>query len=163
MMGPYFEHNFKTQVESCEPPNPAIKKAMEALIHNGCQVCVHVLSSHRIVSLLIDDISFIVPPAGSLLDHHSLQFNTTYNLLHVLIHCAVLVQVNTTAATTANASFFVSVESLHEHIQQHIFYILFIFDYMGGSGSVCWDLTWETGRFACLDHFIGCVHWWLER
>uniref|UniRef100_A0A669BQ37 Glycogen [starch] synthase n=1 Tax=Oreochromis niloticus TaxID=8128 RepID=A0A669BQ37_ORENI len=22
MMGPYFEHNFKTQVESCEPPNP---------------------------------------------------------------------------------------------------------------------------------------------
>uniref|UniRef100_A0AAX7VJJ7 Glycogen [starch] synthase n=1 Tax=Astatotilapia calliptera TaxID=8154 RepID=A0AAX7VJJ7_ASTCA len=38
MMGPYFEHNFKTQVESCEPPNPAIRKAMDALIHNGCQV-----------------------------------------------------------------------------------------------------------------------------
>ncbi|KAM7377817.1 hypothetical protein PAMA_012962 [Pampus argenteus] len=38
MMGPYFEHNFKTQVEACEPPNPAIKKAMDVLIHNGCQV-----------------------------------------------------------------------------------------------------------------------------
>ncbi|XP_069544295.1 glycogen [starch] synthase, liver [Brachyistius frenatus] len=38
MMGPYFEHNFKTQVESCEPPNPAIRKAMDTLIHNGCQV-----------------------------------------------------------------------------------------------------------------------------
>lgn len=40
MMGPYFEHNFNTQVEGCEPPNPAIRKAMDALIHNGCQVCV---------------------------------------------------------------------------------------------------------------------------
>ncbi|XP_030005676.1 glycogen [starch] synthase, liver [Sphaeramia orbicularis] len=38
MMGPYFEHNFKTQVEGCEPPNPAIRKAMDALINNGCQV-----------------------------------------------------------------------------------------------------------------------------
>ncbi|XP_044041896.1 glycogen [starch] synthase, liver isoform X2 [Siniperca chuatsi] len=38
LMGPYFEHNFKTQVEGCEPPNPAIRKAMDALIHNGCQV-----------------------------------------------------------------------------------------------------------------------------
>uniref|UniRef100_A0A4W6EMN1 Glycogen [starch] synthase n=1 Tax=Lates calcarifer TaxID=8187 RepID=A0A4W6EMN1_LATCA len=38
MMGPYFEQNFKTQVEGCEPPNPAIRKAMDALIHNGCQV-----------------------------------------------------------------------------------------------------------------------------
>ncbi|XP_038594816.1 glycogen [starch] synthase, liver, partial [Micropterus salmoides] len=38
MMGPYFEHNFKTQVEGCEPPNPAIRMAMDALIHNGCQV-----------------------------------------------------------------------------------------------------------------------------
>ncbi|XP_070848697.1 glycogen [starch] synthase, liver [Chaetodon trifascialis] len=38
MMGPYFEHNFKTQVEGCEPPNPAIRKAMDTLIHNGCQV-----------------------------------------------------------------------------------------------------------------------------
>ncbi|KAI4802878.1 hypothetical protein KUCAC02_006447 [Chaenocephalus aceratus] len=38
MMGPYYEHNFKTQVEACEPPNPAVRKAMDALIHNGCQV-----------------------------------------------------------------------------------------------------------------------------
>ncbi|XP_075932252.1 glycogen [starch] synthase, liver isoform X2 [Anarhichas minor] len=38
MMGPYFENNFKTQVEGCEPPNPAIRKAMDALIHNGCQL-----------------------------------------------------------------------------------------------------------------------------
>ncbi|XP_071777837.1 glycogen [starch] synthase, liver [Centroberyx gerrardi] len=38
MMGPYFEHNFKTQVEGCDPPNPAIRKAMDALINNGCQV-----------------------------------------------------------------------------------------------------------------------------
>ncbi len=38
MMGPYLEHNFKTQVEGCEPPNPAIRKAMDALINNGCQV-----------------------------------------------------------------------------------------------------------------------------
>ncbi|XP_056605058.1 glycogen [starch] synthase, liver [Triplophysa dalaica] len=38
MMGPYYEHNFKTQVERCEPPNQAIKVAMDALINNGCQV-----------------------------------------------------------------------------------------------------------------------------
>ncbi|XP_067110272.1 glycogen [starch] synthase, liver [Osmerus mordax] len=38
MMGPYYEHNFKTQVEACDPPNPAIKKAMDALNTNGCQV-----------------------------------------------------------------------------------------------------------------------------
>lgn len=38
MMGPYFEHNFSTQVESCEPPHPAVRKAMDSLIHNGCQV-----------------------------------------------------------------------------------------------------------------------------
>lgn len=40
MMGPYFEHNFKTQVEACEPPHQAIRTAMDALLHNGCQVCV---------------------------------------------------------------------------------------------------------------------------
>lgn len=39
MMGPYFEHNFKTQVEECESPHPAIRRAMDALINNGCQVC----------------------------------------------------------------------------------------------------------------------------
>uniref|UniRef100_A0A668A3E7 Glycogen [starch] synthase n=1 Tax=Myripristis murdjan TaxID=586833 RepID=A0A668A3E7_9TELE len=38
MMGPYFEHNFKTQVEGCDPPIPAIRRAMDALISNGCQV-----------------------------------------------------------------------------------------------------------------------------
>uniref|UniRef100_UPI0025AE722E glycogen [starch] synthase, liver isoform X2 n=1 Tax=Doryrhamphus excisus TaxID=161450 RepID=UPI0025AE722E len=38
MLGPYFEHNFKTQVEACDPPIPSIRKAMDALIHNGCQL-----------------------------------------------------------------------------------------------------------------------------
>ncbi|XP_061769167.1 glycogen [starch] synthase, liver isoform X2 [Nerophis ophidion] len=38
MLGPYFEHNFKTQVEACKPPIPSIQNAMDALIHNGCQV-----------------------------------------------------------------------------------------------------------------------------
>ncbi|XP_029969292.1 glycogen [starch] synthase, liver isoform X2 [Salarias fasciatus] len=38
MMGPYYEHNYKTQVEDCEPPHPAIRKAMDSLIHNGCQL-----------------------------------------------------------------------------------------------------------------------------
>ncbi|XP_057710849.1 glycogen [starch] synthase, liver isoform X1 [Corythoichthys intestinalis] len=38
MLGPYFEHNFKTQVEACEPPFPPIRKAMDDLIQNGCQV-----------------------------------------------------------------------------------------------------------------------------
>lgn len=38
MMGPYYEHNFKTQVEECECPHPAIRRAMDALINNGCQV-----------------------------------------------------------------------------------------------------------------------------
>ncbi|XP_077566112.1 glycogen [starch] synthase, liver [Stigmatopora nigra] len=38
MLGPYFEHNFKTQVETCQPPFPPIRKAMDDLIHNGCQV-----------------------------------------------------------------------------------------------------------------------------
>lgn len=50
MMGPYFEHNFKTQVEACEPPNQAIREAMDALLHNGCQasvcVCVCAHSAH---------------------------------------------------------------------------------------------------------------------
>uniref|UniRef100_A0A8D3AW84 Glycogen [starch] synthase n=1 Tax=Scophthalmus maximus TaxID=52904 RepID=A0A8D3AW84_SCOMX len=38
MIGPYFEQNFQTQVEACEPPNPTIRKAMNTLIENGCQV-----------------------------------------------------------------------------------------------------------------------------
>ncbi|XP_053892850.1 glycogen [starch] synthase, liver [Malaclemys terrapin pileata] len=38
LIGPYFEHNVKTQVEVCEPPNPAIKKAVDTLKGQGCQV-----------------------------------------------------------------------------------------------------------------------------
>ncbi|TRY81368.1 hypothetical protein DNTS_021188 [Danionella cerebrum] len=38
MIGPYYEHNFKTQVEKCDSPRPEIKAAMESLINNGCQV-----------------------------------------------------------------------------------------------------------------------------
>uniref|UniRef100_A0AAY4AY03 Glycogen [starch] synthase n=1 Tax=Denticeps clupeoides TaxID=299321 RepID=A0AAY4AY03_9TELE len=38
MMGPYYEHNFKTQVEQCDPPIAAIKVAMDSLINSGCQV-----------------------------------------------------------------------------------------------------------------------------
>ncbi|XP_074050404.1 glycogen [starch] synthase, liver isoform X2 [Macrotis lagotis] len=38
LIGPYFEHNMKTQVEECEPPNPAIKKAVDAMNLHGCQV-----------------------------------------------------------------------------------------------------------------------------
>ncbi|XP_059582580.1 glycogen [starch] synthase, liver isoform X3 [Alligator mississippiensis] len=37
LMGPYFEHNVKTQVEICEPLNPAIKKAVETMKGQGCQ------------------------------------------------------------------------------------------------------------------------------
>ncbi|XP_032645653.1 glycogen [starch] synthase, liver isoform X2 [Chelonoidis abingdonii] len=38
LIGPYFEHNVKTQVEVCEPPNPAIKKAVDTLKGQGCQL-----------------------------------------------------------------------------------------------------------------------------
>ncbi|XP_076153438.1 glycogen [starch] synthase, liver [Alosa pseudoharengus] len=38
MMGPYYEHNFKTQVEPCDPPTPAIRKAMDTLTNSGCPV-----------------------------------------------------------------------------------------------------------------------------
>ncbi|XP_066856706.1 glycogen [starch] synthase, liver isoform X1 [Anser cygnoides] len=38
LIGPYFEHNVKTQVEACEPPNPAVKKAMDTMKSQGCQV-----------------------------------------------------------------------------------------------------------------------------
>ncbi|KAK4829457.1 LOW QUALITY PROTEIN: hypothetical protein QYF61_004675, partial [Mycteria americana] len=37
LVGPYFEHNVKTQVEACEPPNPAVKKAMDTMKSQGCQ------------------------------------------------------------------------------------------------------------------------------
>ncbi|XP_072309805.1 LOW QUALITY PROTEIN: glycogen [starch] synthase, liver [Eucyclogobius newberryi] len=38
MLGPYFEHNFQTQVEGCAPPHPAVRKALDALTNNGCKV-----------------------------------------------------------------------------------------------------------------------------
>lgn len=38
MMGPYYEHNFKTQVEQCDPPNEAIRAAMDSIRNSGCQV-----------------------------------------------------------------------------------------------------------------------------
>ncbi|XP_026882446.2 glycogen [starch] synthase, liver [Electrophorus electricus] len=38
MMGPYYEHNFKTQVEQCEPPTAAIKTAIDSIVNSGCQV-----------------------------------------------------------------------------------------------------------------------------
>lgn len=38
LIGPYFEHNVKTQVEVCEPPIPAVKKAMDTMQSQGCQV-----------------------------------------------------------------------------------------------------------------------------
>lgn len=38
LIGPYFEHNMKTQVEVCEPPSAAVKKAMDTMTADGCQV-----------------------------------------------------------------------------------------------------------------------------
>lgn len=38
LIGPYFEHNMKTQVEQCEPVNDAVRKAVEAMNKHGCQV-----------------------------------------------------------------------------------------------------------------------------
>ncbi|KAH0516358.1 Glycogen [starch] synthase, liver [Microtus ochrogaster] len=38
LIGPYFEHNMKTQVEQCEPTNDAVKRAMDAMNKHGCQV-----------------------------------------------------------------------------------------------------------------------------
>ncbi|XP_075066910.1 glycogen [starch] synthase, liver [Mixophyes fleayi] len=38
MMGPYYEHNVRTQVEICDPPNAALTKAMDSLQAQGCQV-----------------------------------------------------------------------------------------------------------------------------
>lgn len=57
MMGPYYEHNFKTQVEKCEPPNQAIKAAMDSLINNGCQVLhtwLLVMSFQKVCLLCVD-------------------------------------------------------------------------------------------------------------
>lgn len=38
LMGPYFEHNMKTQVEQCEPVNDAVRRAMDTMNKHGCQV-----------------------------------------------------------------------------------------------------------------------------
>ncbi|XP_041320690.1 glycogen [starch] synthase, liver isoform X2 [Pyrgilauda ruficollis] len=38
LIGPYFEQNVKTQVEFSEPPNPAVKKAMDTMKSHGCQL-----------------------------------------------------------------------------------------------------------------------------
>ncbi|XP_011379898.1 glycogen [starch] synthase, liver [Pteropus vampyrus] len=38
LIGPYFEHNMKTQVEQCEPLNDAVRKAVDAMNKHGCQV-----------------------------------------------------------------------------------------------------------------------------
>ncbi|CAO2607109.1 Glycogen [starch] synthase, liver [Lemmus lemmus] len=37
LIGPYFEHNMKTQVEQCEPTNDAVRRAMDAMNKHGCQ------------------------------------------------------------------------------------------------------------------------------
>ncbi|GCC33733.1 hypothetical protein chiPu_0012203 [Chiloscyllium punctatum] len=39
LIGPYYEHNVKTQVEVCEPNNAAVKKAIDSLKFQGFQVC----------------------------------------------------------------------------------------------------------------------------
>ncbi|XP_038626060.1 glycogen [starch] synthase, liver [Tachyglossus aculeatus] len=38
LIGPYFEHNTKTQVEECEPPIAAVKMAVDTMNMHGCQV-----------------------------------------------------------------------------------------------------------------------------
>ncbi|XP_008579702.1 PREDICTED: glycogen [starch] synthase, liver [Galeopterus variegatus] len=38
LIGPYFEHNMKTQVEQCEPANDAVRRAVESMNKHGCQV-----------------------------------------------------------------------------------------------------------------------------
>ncbi|KAJ8786011.1 hypothetical protein J1605_006591 [Eschrichtius robustus] len=38
LLGPYFEHNMKTQVEQCEPVNDAVRRAVDAMNKHGCQV-----------------------------------------------------------------------------------------------------------------------------
>lgn len=37
LIGPYFEHNMKTQVEPCEPTNDAIRRAVDTMNKHGCQ------------------------------------------------------------------------------------------------------------------------------
>nr|XP_055136390.1 glycogen [starch] synthase, liver isoform X2 [Symphalangus syndactylus] len=46
LIGPYFEHNMKTQVEQCEPVNDAVRRAVDAMNKHGCQVTDHADSKH---------------------------------------------------------------------------------------------------------------------
>ncbi|XP_069347319.1 glycogen [starch] synthase, liver isoform X2 [Eulemur rufifrons] len=46
LIGPYFEHNMKTQVEQCEPANDAVKRAVETMNKHGCQVTDHADGKH---------------------------------------------------------------------------------------------------------------------
>lgn len=55
MIGPYYEHNVKTQVEICDPPNPAIRKVIDSMQAHGCQVVkspIMLICCQRITSLL---------------------------------------------------------------------------------------------------------------
>ncbi|XP_068826137.1 glycogen [starch] synthase, liver isoform X3 [Capricornis sumatraensis] len=49
LIGPYFEHNMKTQVEQCEPVNDAVRRAMDAMNKHGCQFLSSTASKHVIV------------------------------------------------------------------------------------------------------------------
>ncbi|XP_070226154.1 glycogen [starch] synthase, liver isoform X3 [Bos mutus] len=50
LIGPYFEHNMKTQVEQCEPVNDAVRRAMDTMNKHGCQfVTDHADGRHVIV------------------------------------------------------------------------------------------------------------------
>ncbi|XP_025257703.1 glycogen [starch] synthase, liver isoform X3 [Theropithecus gelada] len=46
LIGPYFEHNMKTQVEQCEPVNDAVRRAVDAMNKHGCQVTDHADDKH---------------------------------------------------------------------------------------------------------------------
>ncbi|XP_004405558.1 PREDICTED: glycogen [starch] synthase, liver isoform X2 [Odobenus rosmarus divergens] len=48
LIGPYFEHNMKTQVEQCEPINDAVRRAVDTMNKHGCQVTDHADGKHVI-------------------------------------------------------------------------------------------------------------------
>uniref|UniRef100_A0A5F5PS58 Glycogen [starch] synthase n=1 Tax=Equus caballus TaxID=9796 RepID=A0A5F5PS58_HORSE len=48
LIGPYFEHNMKTQVEQCEPVNDAVRRAVDTMNKHGCQVTDHADGKHVI-------------------------------------------------------------------------------------------------------------------
>ncbi|XP_021546309.1 glycogen [starch] synthase, liver isoform X2 [Neomonachus schauinslandi] len=48
LIGPYFEHNMKTQVEQCEPLNDAVRRAVDTMNKHGCQVTDHADGKHVI-------------------------------------------------------------------------------------------------------------------